>query len=46
VKRWKERLSKIDPAPELVVTPYPPPNSLSVKNPEAVEQGGGAVGLK
>jgi hypothetical protein len=27
VKRWKERLSKIDPAPELVVTPYPPANS-------------------
>ena len=25
VKRWRELLSKIDPTPERVVAPYPPP---------------------
>ena len=25
VKRWKELLAKLDPTPERVVTPYPPP---------------------
>src|SRR5437763_1807917 len=25
VKRWKEQLSKLDPARERIVTPYPPP---------------------
>jgi len=27
MKRWKELLLKIDPAPELVLMPYPPPKS-------------------
>jgi len=27
MKRWKELLLKIDPAPELVLMPYPSPKS-------------------